>query len=113
MAKTQTINLENWTRGMPTKYSPSDERFLRVATDAGFDAFTHKGGLFGAQSAQRSVQVIHRGRGQKWEVIFLERESDVVTTMTTNLEEMTSTILSWLSGRSLTANEDSVHAVAG
>ncbi|MEZ6100510.1 MAG: hypothetical protein R3E01_16195 [Pirellulaceae bacterium] len=113
MTDIRSMEFQRWTVGTPTKYSPADETFLRAATDAGFDAFTHDGGLFGAQSSHRSVQIIHRGRGRKWEVIFLERDSDVVTTMTTDLEQMTSTILSWLSGRSLTAKEDSVRSVAG
>lgn len=113
MTDMRKMEFQRWTQGVPTKYSPADETFLQKAVDAGFDAYTHDGGLFGAKSAHRSVQIIHRGRGRKWEVIFLERESDVVTTMTTDLEQMTSTILSWLSGRSLTAKEDSVRAVAG
>ena len=113
MAEIQTMEFRRWIAGMPTKHPPLDETFLRAAADAGFNAFTHEGGLFGAQSERRSVQIIHRGRGKKWEVVFLERDADVVTTMTTDLEKMTSTILSWLSGRSLTAKEDSVRAVAG
>jgi len=107
------MEFQRWIVGTPTKYSPTDESFLRTATDAGFEAFTHVGGLFGAQSDHRAVQIIHRGRGKKWEVIFLEQDTDVVTTTTTDLEQMTSTILSWLSGRALTAKEDSVRSVAG
>ena len=113
MTDIRAMEFQRWTLGMPTKNAPVDEAFLRTAIDAGFDAFTHEGGLFGVQSDHRAVQVIHRGRGRKWEIIFLERETDVVTTTTTNLEQMTSTILSWLSGKSLTAQEDSVQAVAG
>lgn len=113
MTDTRTMQFRRWSVGTPTKYAPADEAFLRAATDAGFEAFTHDGGLFGAQSEHRSVQIIHRGRGRKWEVIFLEQGSDVVTTMTTNLEQMTVTILGWLSGKALTAKEDSVRAVAG
>ncbi len=113
MADVRAMEFQRWNAGAPTKYAPADESFLRAATDAGFDPFTHVGGLFGAQSGHRAVQVIHRGSGSKWEVIFLERDADVVSTMTTDLEQMTSTILGWLSGRSLTAKEDSVRAVAG
>jgi hypothetical protein len=113
MTDIREMKFQRWSTGTPTKYSPKDESFLSAATDAGFDAFTHVGGLFGAQSDHRAVQIIHRGRGRKWEVIFLERETDVVTTLTTDLEQMTSTILSWLSGRSLIAKEDSVQAVVG
>ena len=90
------MNFQRWTTGTPTKFPPADESFLQSATDAGFEAFTHDGGLFGGRSAKRAVQMIHRGRGRKWEVIFLEHDSDVVTTTTTELEEMTSTMLSSL-----------------
>ncbi|MCA9184328.1 MAG: hypothetical protein R3E01_21190 [Pirellulaceae bacterium] len=113
MTDIREMELQRWTSGMPTKYPPADELFLRAATDAGFEAFTHVGGLFGAQAANRAVQIIHRGRGRKWEVIFMEHDADMVTTTTTDLEQMTITMLSWLSGRSLTAKEDSVRAVAG
>jgi len=113
MTEIRAMEFQRWVDGMPTKYPPADVTFLRAATDAGFDAFTHNGGLFGAKSERRAVQIIHRGLGRKWEVIFLERDTDVVTTLTTDLEQMTSTVLSWLSGRSLTAKEDSVRAVAG
>jgi len=102
MTDIRTMEFQRWTVGMPTKYSPADETFLRAAVDAGFDAYTHDGGLFGAKFAHRSVQIIHRGRGRIWEVIFLERDTDVVNTMTTDLEQMTGMILNWLSGRSLT-----------
>ena len=107
------MEFDRWVAGTPTKYPPADQSFLQAATDAGFQAFTHVGGLFGAQANHRAVQVIHRGRGRKWEIIFLEHDSDVVTTTTTDLEQMTITMLSWLSGKSLTAKEDSVRAVAG
>ncbi|MEM6980101.1 MAG: hypothetical protein AAF539_10595 [Planctomycetota bacterium] len=107
------MEFQRWSPGMPTKHAPIDETFLRTAVNAGFVAYTHFGGLFGAQSDHRSVQIIHRGRGQKWEIIFLEQGSDVVATTTTDLENMTTTVLSWLSGKALTAKEDSVQATVG
>ena len=113
MTDIREMELQRWTAGTATKYAPADALFLQAATNAGFEAFTHTGGLFGARTDQRAVQVIHRGRGKKWEIIFVEHDSDVVTTTTTNLEQMTTTMLSWLSGKSLTAKEDSVRAVAG
>lgn len=90
MTKIRGMEFQRWIVGTPTKYSPTDESFLRTATDAGFEPFTHVGGLFGAQSDHRAVHIIHRGRGRKWEIIFLEQDKDVVTTMTTDLEQMTS-----------------------
>lgn len=113
MADIRKMVFERWVAGTQTKHPPSDALFMRTAEQAGFEAFTHTGGLFGARSHQRGVHVINRGRGRKWEVVFLEGERDVVTTMTTDLEGMTITMLSWLSGRSLTAEENSVRAVAG
>ena len=113
MTDIRTMEFQRWIAGTPTKYPPDDETFLHAAIGAGFDAFTHSGGLFGAKSGHRAVQIIHRGRGTRWEVVFLEHDSDVVTTTTTNLEQMTSTMLSWLSGKSLAAKENSVRAVAG
>jgi hypothetical protein len=113
MTDIQTMELQQWTAAVQTKYAPIDSTFLQAATDAGFYAFTHLGGLFGAQSGQRAVHVIHRGMGKRWEVIFVENGADVVTTTTTNLNEMTSTMLNWLRGRVLMAKEDSVYSVAG
>ncbi len=113
MSDIREMELLRWTTGTVTKYPPADVSFLQAATNAGFEAFTHAGGLFGAQAAQRAVQVIHRGQGNKWEIIFVEHDADMVTTTTTDLNSMTSTMLSWLSGKALTAKEDSVRAVAG
>lgn len=113
MTELREMQFQRWTAGTATKYPPADVSFLQAATNAGYEAFTHAGGLFGAKAAQRAVQIIHRGRGRKWEVVFVERDSDVVTTTTTDLAHMTTTMLSWLSGKSLTAKEDSVRAVAG
>jgi len=67
----------------------------------------------GGKSEMRVLLAIHRGRGVKWEVVFRENDTDVVTTTTSDLQRMTNTMLSWLGGRSLAADEDSVHAVAG
>jgi hypothetical protein len=113
MPDMREMELQRWTAGAETKYAPADVAFLEAATNAGFEAFTHVGGLFGAQTAHRAVQIIHRGQGRKWEIIFVESDSDVVTTTTTDLEQMTATMLGWLSGKSLTAKEDSVRAAAG
>jgi hypothetical protein len=103
---------KRWTVGDPTKNPPNDRLFLEALVNAGFLAFTHQGGLFGGQSEQRAVVVIHRGHGIKWEVVFQENDSDVVTTTTTDLNRMTNTMLGWLQGGSLAADEDSVHVHA-
>ena len=102
-----------WTPGSPTKNPPLDRIFLEAVAKAGFLAFTHQGGLCGGQSEHRAVLVIHRGRGTKWEVVFQENDSDVVTTTTTDLRSMTTTMLTWLRGGSLSVEENSVRAVAG
>jgi hypothetical protein len=94
-------------------HPPADRAFLEAVSHAGFMAFTGPGGLCGAKSSFRSVILIHRGRGTKWEMVFREHESDVVTTMSTDLAKMTATVLSWLRGAALFANEDSLRAKAG
>ncbi len=104
---------QNWNSGIPTKHPPRDVSFLNAVANAGFVAFTGPGGLCGGKTASRTVLAIHRGRGVKWEVVFRENDCDVVTTTTTDLERMTKTMLSWLQGSSLTADEDSIHSVAG
>lgn len=102
-----------WTLGDPTKNPPDDRLFLEAMVDAGFVAFTHHGGLCGGRSEHRTIVVIHRGRGTKWEVVFQERDADVVTTTTTDLRRMMTTMLTWLRGGALAADEDSLHALAG
>lgn len=68
--------------------------------------------MCGGKSECRSAIVIHRGRGTRWEVVFREHESDVVTTTTTDLSGMTPTVLNWLRGGALLAEENSVRAAA-
>ena len=103
---------ERWEIGTPTMHSPVDSKFLEAVTQSGFMAFVGPGGLCGGKSERRTVFVIHRGRGLKWEVVFRESEADVVTTTTTDLESITIAVLAWLRGRSLSVDEDSLHAVA-
>lgn len=102
-----------WNIGDPTKNPPNDKQFLEAVVRAGFLAFTHHGGLFGGQAENRAVVVVHRGGGVKWEVVFQEHEADVVTTTTSDLGRMSSTMLGWLQGSSLAADEDSIRAIAG
>jgi hypothetical protein len=104
---------QRWVPGSPTKHPPLDKIFLETVIEAGFLAFTHHGGLCGGQSEHRAVLIIHRGRGTRWEVVFQESDLDVVTTTTTDLGNMTTTMLAWLRGRSLSAKENSVRAEAG
>ncbi len=104
---------QRWNQGDSTMHPPVDVRFLHELADAGFVAFTGPGGLCGGKSKSRAVLAIHRGRGTRWEVVFRDNDSDVVTTTTTDLAEMTITVLAWLRGKSLTAEENSLHAIAG
>jgi hypothetical protein len=97
--------------GHATKHPPADGAFLAAVTRAGFLAFTGPSGLCGGKSECRSAIVIHRGRGTRWEVVFRENEADVVTT-TTDLSGMTLTVLTWLRGGALLAEENSVRAAA-
>ena len=104
---------ERWQIGDATKHPPADGAFLGAVAQAGFLAFTGPGGLCGGKSETRSTIAIHRGRGTKWELVFRENETDVVTTTTTDLANATKAILAWLRGKSLAVDEDSLHAVAG
>ena len=104
---------QRWAPGDSTKHPPLDASFLKAVVEAGFVAFTGPSGLCGGKSQTRTVLVIHRGRGVKWEVVFRENDADVVTTTTTDLDGMANALVSWLHGGSLTADENSVRAVAG
>ena len=104
---------ERWQIGDATKHPPADNAFLEAVVQAGFLAFVGPSGLCGAKSQRRSAVVVHRGRGAKWEVVFRENETDVVTTTTTDLANMTTAVLSWLRGGALAAKENSLHAVVG
>jgi hypothetical protein len=101
-----------WRPGDATQHSPNDRLFLEAITEAGFVAFTGPSGLCGGKSENRTVVAVHRGRGTKWEIVFRESDSDVVTTSTTDLKRMTMTVIAWLRGKMLSADENSVHAVA-
>jgi len=102
-----------WLPGDNTKHPPIDCTFLETLTHAGFLAFTGPSGLCGGKTEHRTVVLVHRGRGTKWEVVFRENETDVVTTTTTDLGKTTIAILSWLRGGVLSVDENSLHAVAG
>ena len=104
---------KQWMLAEATMHPPADSSFLEALTKAGFLAFIGPAGLCGGKSENRTVLAIHRGRGTKWEIVFRENDSDVVTTTTTDLLNMTTTMIGWLRGKSLTAEENSVHAIAG
>ena len=101
-----------WHKGDATKHGPSDADFLAALVDAGFVAFTGPSGLCGGKSETRSVVVIHRGGGMKWEVVFREHDTDMVTAMTTNLPAATAFSLTWLRGEALALGEGSLHSIA-
>ena len=101
-----------WRTGDSTKHPPVDAELLDSLVRAGFLAFTGPSGLFGGKSETRTVVVIHRGRGIRWELFFGEHETDMVTTTTTNLAAATEIVLAWLRGEALSVAEDSLHAIA-
>jgi hypothetical protein len=104
---------KHWQIGDATQHPPQDATFLKSVTQAGFVAFTGPSGLCGGKSETRSLVAINRGRGTKWELVFRENETDVVTTTTTDLADSTGAILSWLRGKTLAVDENALHAVAG
>jgi len=67
---------EWWSRGEETKYSPKDQRFVEQMLDLGFNPFVSSHGLFGAKLNDRYVDVIHRGRGRRWKVGFLNVDNE-------------------------------------
>jgi hypothetical protein len=99
-----------WYKGDATWHAAQND-FLTALADAGFVAFTGPSGLCGGKSETRSVVVIHRGGGKKWEVVFREHETDLVTAKTTNLPAVTAFSLMWLHGEPLALGEDSLHSV--
>lgn len=104
---------ERWEVGNYTKHPPADSHFLETVAKAGFVAFVGPSGLCGGKSENRTVVIVHRGRGTNWEVVFRERDSDFVKTTTTDLSGTTNAVLAWLRGEVLAADENSVHSVAG
>jgi len=100
-----------WQVGDATKHPPVDCVLLEAISRAGFLAFTGPSGLCGGKSEKRSIVIVHRGRGVRWVVVFREDEADVVTT--TDLSHTTAAVLSWLNGKGLSADENSLHTIAG
>ena len=101
-----------WHFGDETMHPPADREFLE-ALARGLLHVHRPERLVRRKSAHRSAIAIHRGRGKKWELVFREHESDVVTTTTTDLPGTSATVLSWLRGGALSADENSLRAVAG
>ena len=101
-----------WNPGDPTTHPPIDATFLEAIAKQGYVPFTGPAGMFGGKSETRSIVVIHRGRGKKWELIFREQDHDVVSTMTTDLPKATSSVLAWLNGKPLLVEPDSLREAA-
>jgi len=101
-----------WNSGETTIHPPVDVTFLEAVAEAGYVPYTGPAGMFGGKTETRSIVVIHRGRGKKWELIFREHEHDVVTTMTTDLTKATSSVLAWLNGKPLSVEPDSLREAA-
>lgn len=102
-----------WQIGGATKLSPQADEFLDAMASSGFLAFIHEHGLFGAKAGKRSVAIVHRGRGARWEIAFREHDVDIITTVTTELAESVHVVRDWLHGASLVADENSIHPLAG
>ena len=101
---------DRWQAGDPTKHPPLDAEFLSKLLESGFSVFTGPSGLFAGRSESRTVVVIHRGRGVRWEMIFRENDTDMVTTTTNNLPTATESAVAWLRGGALSAETDSLRA---
>ena len=90
-----------WCPGDVTRNPPNDELFLRGLAEAGFATYVGPIGLMGADRANRSIVVIHRGMGRRWEVTLREVEVDRHITKMTALPEQARAAIAWLGGESL------------
>jgi hypothetical protein len=81
---------------MPTLHSPTDSSVLQAVKTFGGVPFVGSAGMFGGVFGRRSVFVIHRGRGKRWELI---RESDgveVETLYVIDKAALSELVLAWL-----------------
>lgn len=106
-------NCTLWTPENETHHPIMDRLLLESLNAVGFVTFTGPSGLCGGKSEQRTALAIHRGRRIRWEVVFREHDTDIVSTTTNNLELLIPAALAWLNGRALIAAENSLYAVAG
>jgi hypothetical protein len=83
--------------------------FLRKLAEAGFATYVGPIGLMCAKNGTRSVIVIHRGRGIRWEITFREDEFDRDITISTGLPERALAGIAWLRGEPL----ETVRALLG
>jgi hypothetical protein len=90
-----------WRPGDPTRNPPTDELFLRELAEAGFATYIGPIGLMGADTVNRSIIVIHRGMGRRWEVTLREDEVERHITKVTALPEQAAAAIAWLGGESL------------
>lgn len=96
-------NCKWWTLGDSTHNPPEDEEFLRNLASAGFATFIASGGLVGAVTEKRYVDVIHRGRGRIWRVGFVEDDKECHFATVTMLPRRSAAVIAWLNCDSLEA----------
>jgi hypothetical protein len=90
-----------WTDGDATSNPPEDEAFLGALAKAGIATYVGPTGLFGARAEDRSIVVIHRGWGRRWEVTLRDGEFDRHTGKVIRLPERAGAAIAWLRGDSL------------
>ena len=90
-----------WVLGDTTSNPPEDEVFLGGLAKAGLAPYVGPTGLLGARAEDRSIVVIHRGWGRRWEVTLREGEFDSHVAKVTKLPERVEAAIAWLRGESL------------
>jgi hypothetical protein len=90
-----------WRPGSVTINPPEDELFLRKLSEAGFATYVGPLGLVGAKNGTRSIVVIHRGRGRRWEITLRDDEFDRYVTNSTKLPDRALAGIAWLCGEPL------------
>ena len=92
---------EWWKIGQSTTFPPEDELFLQLLTQSGFSTFTGPSGLVGARCGRRDVIAIHRGRGKRWNLSFVDDNADQFEALVTDLPSTARVANEWLKGGSL------------
>ena len=94
-------NCQWWSSGDSTRYPPEDSEFLSRLANRGFSTYMGEGGLIGAVAGDRWIDVIHRGRGKRWRIGFLQTKSEVYSEVVTSLPSHVNAAIAWLENEPL------------
>lgn len=104
-------NCEVWTPELKSDaLSDAQLTCLNAFRNAGFVPFIHRHDVFiGAGNENRTVVIVHRGSGRRWEVVFNKALNEVAACHTVSLSACKDAGIIWLSGRTI---EDVVAALS-